>query len=119
LIVDAHSFPSRPLPYELDQAQNRPQICIGTDSTHTPIWLSQKAEMIFQSVGWSVAMDRPFAGSLVPIDFYRSDPKRVHSIMIEVNRGLYMDEQTGEKLPAFDQVKDKLGKCVLELLSKG
>jgi len=117
LIMDAHSFPSRPLPYELDQAPSRPDICIGTDSEHTPNWLSQKTEAVFKSFGWSVEVDRPFAGALVPNDYYRCDAKRVHSIMIEINRGLYMDEQTGEKISAFNQVKDGISKVLVELIS--
>lgn len=36
LVIDCHSFPARPLPYELDQTFDRPDICIGTDSFHTP-----------------------------------------------------------------------------------
>jgi hypothetical protein len=27
-------------------------------------------------------------------------------MMIEINRRLYMDEQTGERLPSFDQVRN-------------
>jgi N-formylglutamate deformylase len=34
LILDCHSFPSVPLPYERDQDPNRPDICIGADSFH-------------------------------------------------------------------------------------
>ncbi len=117
LIIDAHSFPSRPLPYELDQSPRRPDICIGTDSEHTPKWLSQKTEALFRSFDWTVEIDRPFAGALVPSDYYRSDPNRVHSIMIEINRGLYMDEQTGEKSPAFIQVKERISKGLTELIS--
>jgi len=36
LILDCHSFPSVPRPYEPDQKKNRPDICIGTDAYHTP-----------------------------------------------------------------------------------
>jgi N-formylglutamate amidohydrolase len=36
LIVDCHSFPSIPLPFEFDQNPDRPAICIGTDPSHTP-----------------------------------------------------------------------------------
>jgi N-formylglutamate amidohydrolase len=36
LIVDCHSFPSKPLPHEFDQDPHRPDICVGTDPFHTP-----------------------------------------------------------------------------------
>jgi len=36
LIVDCHSFPSRPLPCDMDQSVPRPHFCIGTDPFHNP-----------------------------------------------------------------------------------
>ena len=36
LILDCHSFATVPLPSELDQAPDRPDVCIGTDGFHTP-----------------------------------------------------------------------------------
>jgi N-formylglutamate amidohydrolase len=113
LIVDCHSFPSEPLPYELEAADDRdavlrrPAVCLGVDQVHTPPWLRRRAwirmfEMIDQwpdEVARRVAFDRPFAGTMVPSPF-RGDT-RIHSIMIELRRDLYMDEATGGRLAGF------------------
>jgi N-formylglutamate amidohydrolase len=107
LLVDGHSFPTHALPYEDDQDPDSPDICIGTDSNHTPAWLCDIAVSTFEELGWSVAVDRPFSGALVPTRFYRKDP-RVRAIMVEVKRGLYMDEQSGARLPRFDEVRERL-----------
>ena len=54
LIIDAHSFPSSPLPCDLDQSAARPDICIGTDAFHTSEWLQRTAVAAFGGLGWSV-----------------------------------------------------------------
>ena len=41
LIVDCHSFPSEPLPCDLNQARPRPDMNVGTDPFHTPPELAQ------------------------------------------------------------------------------
>ena len=46
--------------------------------------------------GYSTAINAPFTGTLVPMRFYQKD-KRVSSIMIEINRGLYMNEDGSRK----------------------
>jgi N-formylglutamate deformylase len=101
LIIDCHSFPSVPLPCDLDSSVPRPAICIGTDSFHTPPGLVAAAIGFCERRQLTVAVDEPFAGSIVPNRWYRTDP-RVLSVMVEVNRALYMDESNGEKLPDFD-----------------
>jgi N-formylglutamate deformylase len=103
-VIDCHSFPSFPLPYELDQRLDRPEICIGTDPFHTPAELADEVIESFKVRGYTVAIDRPFAGALVPATFYRRD-ENVAAIMIEVNRALYMDESNGAKSRRFDQTR--------------
>ncbi len=107
LLIDGHSFPAHPLPYEDDQDPDRPDICVGTDASHTPRWLRDLAVRVFGELGWRVAVDRPFAGALVPARFYRSD-LRVGAIMVEVRRDLYMDERSGARLPHFEEVQERL-----------
>ncbi len=104
LIVDCHSFSERPLPYELDQRADRPDICIGTDDFHTPTWLGDLAVSLFREAGFSVDRNRPFGGALVPGNYYQREPA-VSGVMVEVNRGLYMNERTGEKRLDFDAVR--------------
>ena len=120
LIVDAHSFPQRPLPYEKSirpedlRWTHRPAICLGTDGFHTPLWLQAAAFDAFEARFESVAFISPFDGTIVPMRFYRRDA-RVCSIMIEVRRDQYMDEQAGQKLPGFDEVAARIQAAVREM----
>jgi len=111
LLIDGHSFPAHPLAYEDDQAADRPDICIGTDRSHTPGGLRDLAVRAFQELGWRVAVDRPFSGALVPLRFYQTD-LRVQALMVEVNRGLYMDELSGARLPRFDEVRERIARAL-------
>ena len=103
LIIDGHSFHPIPLPYEPDQELNRPDFCIGTDPFHTPKQLSDLTMDYLRKEGFSVSMNRPYAGSLVPMKYYGKD-RRVCSIMIEINRRLYMDEN-GQRSNSFSSIQ--------------
>ena len=107
LILDCHSFPSHPLPCDQDQQYPRPDICIGVDSYHTPKILEDLAIYFFSGIGYKTTVNEPYAGSFVPIKNYQQT-KRVQSIMIEVNRSLYMNEITGMKNQNFIKVREHL-----------
>jgi N-formylglutamate amidohydrolase len=112
LIVDCHSFPSVALPYELNQNEHRADICIGTDPFHTPVRVRDSIQLAVKAANWSVAVDAPFAGALVPLAVYRKD-RRFSSAMIEVNRRLYMDEQSGTKKTEFEKVRKVVGELIV------
>lgn len=115
LIVDCHSFPGRPLPCDSCQDENRPDFCIGTDPFHTPPALLHAAESAVRGEGYSVGIDLPYSGTLVPSAYYRKNPN-VWSIMIEVNRNLYMDEKTGAKSSGFEPVKNRV-QAILKVMA--
>jgi N-formylglutamate amidohydrolase len=117
LVIDCHSFPSVALPCDLDQAPDRPDICIGTDSFHTPDWLAPLAADRFVAAGLTVAVNRPYSGALVPAAFYGRD-RRVSSLMIEVSRRRYMQEAGGERAEAFDDTAGIVQGVVRELLGR-
>lgn len=115
LLIDAHSFPSKPLPYETDQGQDRPDICIGTDEFHTPKALAAAFLDAFAVTGFNVCCNFPFGGALVPIEHHRTD-SRLSAIMVEVNRSLYLDETTGLRNSRFEEIRGKVGKCILSAI---
>ena len=100
LIIDCHSFSSVPLPHEPDQRMDRPQLCIGTDDFHTPKWLMRTVEDSATSAGWTMEINHPFSGTIVPMSVYKKDA-RLFSVMLELNRSLYMDEATGKRSADF------------------
>jgi N-formylglutamate amidohydrolase len=114
VILDGHSFPSKPFPYELDREPERPQICIGTDEFHTDDALVQHIEELFLKEGLSVARNKPFAGTYVPLRFWQTD-SRVQSVMIEVRRDLYMAESTGAEISGIQNIRNLLGEVALTI----
>ncbi|NJK94730.1 MAG: N-formylglutamate amidohydrolase [Bacteroidales bacterium] len=95
VIIDCHSFSDVPFERDLNKDPNRPDINIGTDPFHTPGNLLQLTREYFESAGYSVGINWPYAGTIVPESFYLKE-KRVHSIMIEVNRKLYLNETSDD-----------------------
>ncbi len=114
LIVDMHSFPEKPLPYERNQDAFRPDICIGKDDYHTPKHLTKFADEYFSERSFVTALNTPFGGTFVPAKYYQKD-ERVSSIMIEIKRSLYVNENTGEKTQSFADVKDLIDGFIRKL----
>lgn len=97
-IVDGHSFNEEPLYWE---SPERPDICLGTDSFHTPPFLLNYFKNFFEKENFSVMVDKPYSGAIVPLLFYHKE-ERVKSIMIEINKKLYMP---GNKID-FTRIKE-------------
>lgn len=110
VIVDVHSYPSVALPYELHGTGPRPPVCLGTDAFHTPPGLLAAAREAFAGCG-GTAVDTPFAGTYVPLEFHRRDP-RVSALMVEIRRDTYMTEPGGPAGPGLDRLADALASLV-------
>ncbi|MFI2369371.1 N-formylglutamate amidohydrolase [Streptomyces sp. NPDC018833] len=100
VVIDVHSYPTEPLPYELHAGGPRPPICLGTDPVHTPAGLLQAAQEAFSGFG-GTGLDSPFAGTYVPLKHYGRD-ERVSALMIEIRRDVYMKEPGGEAGPGLE-----------------
>lgn len=116
LIIDCHSFSSKPFKRDISQDVPRPDFCIGTDDYHTPRGLSVLASVGLKMLGYSVSINTPYSGSIVPLPYFQKD-KRVRSVMIEANRDLYMIPGSNKKSENYNKTKSDIHK-LLNLLSK-
>jgi N-formylglutamate amidohydrolase len=103
VILDAHSFPTAPVPTQIDFGAP-PEIGIGTQAGHTSPELRALAEGFFRTRDFVVGVDVPFCGTMVPNRYFGKEP-RVQSVMVEVRRDLYMDEATGVRHAGFSRMQ--------------
>ncbi|MFI6059197.1 N-formylglutamate amidohydrolase [Streptomyces sp. NPDC051286] len=113
VIIDVHSYPTAPLPYELHGSGPRPPICLGTDPFHTPPEILAQAEKAFAGFG-GTGINTPFTGTYVPLKHYGTDP-RVSALMIEIRRDVYMSEPGGPAGPGLTALASALATLVTAL----
>lgn len=102
-ILDGHSFHSW-YPPRLKCLFDRPDVCIGTDAFHTPKDLRDAMVEHVRNAGLHVRVNTPYSGAITPLCYYGKE-KRVISVMIEINRKLYMNERTLEKTENFERTR--------------
>ena len=89
LILDFHSMPSKSLDNNVD-------IVIGNNfNLSSDKVLSSKIVNYFNNYNYSLNINNPFSGGFIT-QFYGKPMHGVHVMQIEVNRALYMDEDTLE-----------------------
>jgi len=117
LIIDCHSFNSIPLSMDLNKDLNRPDICIGFNdniSNRFNTTLNYVREFFIEK-GYSIGFNNPFSGSIMT-DQYKLK-YNVDSIMIEINKKLYMNENTIEKNNNFENIKNIINELTLSLIN--
>ena len=110
LIIDCHSFSGTPLPYEPEQASRRPSFCIGTVDGHSTPHLVNTAIRALQDKNHTVALNYPYAGSMIPLRFFGDT--RVQTIMIEVNRSLYQKPDCLASVSHYRHIKNKINRLL-------
>lgn len=116
LIIDCHSYPNKPLKRDLDKNPIRPDFNIGTDPYHTPQKLIDVSVAFFKNAGYTLGIDWPYKGSIVPLQHYQKNNK-VQTIMLEINRALYLNEPTNEKSSNYLEIKKVTSEFIKTLKS--
>jgi N-formylglutamate amidohydrolase len=101
ILVDCHSMPS--VGVSRDESR-RPDVVIGDRyGTSCAPLLPELVEHIFAGLGYSTGRNKPYAGGFIT-EHYGNPASGLHTVQIELNRAVYMDERRRERGPRFAQV---------------
>jgi len=115
VVVDCHSMPSISGPLDPDAGRGRADFVVGDcfGSTCAP-YITDAIERTIAGFGYAVARNKPFAGGFTT-RHYGQPRDGVHTVQIEINRALYMNELRIEKSAGFDRVAAQMTDVVAAL----
>ncbi|MDQ0996784.1 N-formylglutamate amidohydrolase [Phyllobacterium ifriqiyense] len=114
VLVDCHSMPAS---IRFPESGMRPDFIIGDRfGTSCAPELASAAIQLLREMGYVVAHNKPYAGGYIT-EHYGRPLKHMHALQIEVNRGLYLNENTYEKKPGFEQLQRDIGLFLADLVS--
>jgi N-formylglutamate amidohydrolase len=101
VVVDCHSMPSVGVSRE---EPRRPDVVIGDryGTSCAPI-LADTVEETMIRLGYSVGRNKPYAGGFIT-EHYGNPASGLHSVQLELNRAVYMDERRRSRGERFSQV---------------
>ncbi|MFQ5955566.1 MAG: N-formylglutamate amidohydrolase [Kiloniellales bacterium] len=115
ILVDCHSMPSVGSSRDRDNGHRRVDFVLGdAHGTACAPAVTDLAETILARHGYLVARNNPYAGGFTTLHYGRPR-RRVHALQIEINRGLYMDEQRIGRNGYFAELIDHLGELIAAL----
>lgn len=117
--LDAHSMPSVGTSAHRDPGQTRAQIVVSDqDGTSCSKEFKDIVIESYRAAGFDVAYNWPYKGGRITQAYGRPQQGH-HTIQVEMNRSLYMDESTKQKkLAEFKSIQLKV-KVALEKLKVG
>jgi N-formylglutamate amidohydrolase len=114
VLIDCHSMPSAAA---TPGAGPRPDIVIGDRfGASADPQLSQLVRDTLLSFGYDVQMNRPYAGGYIT-EHHGRPAHRVHSLQIEINRGLYLNEVTLQASAGYAALQADIGALAAHLFA--
>jgi N-formylglutamate amidohydrolase len=115
VVVDCHSMPSVGGPMDKDPGARRVDFVLGDAygaACHPALTLAAEAKL--RSYGYAVHRNMPYAGGYTT-RHYGNPAMGQHALQIEINRALYMDEDSYARRSGFETVKAHLTTLVAHL----
>lgn len=113
--INCHSTKSMGAAMNIDEGKRRADIILSDldGQTTDPAFINIAADL-FRDKGYSVSINYPFRGAAL-IHRFGEPAKNRHSLQIEINRALYLDETTYEKSEGFEVLRGDLEHVTQEL----
>jgi N-formylglutamate amidohydrolase len=114
VLIDCHSMPSN---IRGGPSRIRPDFVLGDrfGASCMPE-LTDCAAATLTHLGYTVCRNKPYAGGFIT-EHYGRPARGLHALQIELNRGLYMDEQRLEPHAGFERLSADLAVLAESLLS--
>ncbi len=110
--LDVHSMPSVARGVHRDAGQTRPDVVVSDCSGRScSAEFKDRVIQAFEMNGFRVTYNWPYLGGRMT-ETYGKPQEEKHSIQIELNRALYMDEETKEKKSQFSELSGRLTKVL-------
>lgn len=109
--INCHSMPSYGNRREGLKGEHGDFVLGDRDGTTCAREFTDFAAGFLRDRGYDVRINEGYKGVEI-VRRYGRPTERRHSLQIEVDRSIYMDQKTLEKLPGFDQLKTDLGRFV-------
>lgn len=114
VLVDCHSMPSA---FGGRGSSARPDFVLGDRyGTSCAPAVVDVAHQALRDMGYAVSRNKPYAGGFIT-EHYGRPERGLHSLQVEVNRALYMNERTLEPHSGFARLRDDVMKLVEALMA--
>ncbi len=115
ILLDCHSMPSEAVASTSRDRRKTADVVLGDRfGASASDAVVEQIETVFQSAGFEVQRNTPFAGAYVTQHYGRPD-RAQHAIQIELNRALYMNEDSITPHNGFADIQCRLQKVTSEL----
>lgn len=115
--LDLHSMPSVGTQAHRDPGQKRADVVISDQNGKSAAPPFKDLVLSsFKDQGFSTAYNTPYIGGRIT-ERYGNPARHHHTVQVELNRSLYMNEATKDPTESFDETKQRLGSALQRIYS--
>ena len=116
ILLDCHSMPREALDtLGSGSTRKRAEIVLGDRfGVAADADIVEQIEAAFAAAGFEVARNTPFAGAYITQTYGRPS-RRQHAVQVEIDRSLYMDEETIQPHSGFGEMRARLAQVLTDV----